>query len=111
VRSLARLLLFAGALAVGWYLLDARPHEVVLVYDVSALPGATALDVELRREGELVRRARLRLRGGEQARHPVKLREGSYELSWRAERALGAVAGARELVVTDEGTIVLPLAP
>jgi hypothetical protein len=84
---------------------------VVLVYDVSALRGASALEIELRQDGELVRHARLRLRGGEQARHPVKLREGSYELSWRAEGASGDVSGARELVIAGEGTIVLPLAP
>jgi hypothetical protein len=94
---------------VGWFLLDARPREVVLVYDVGAIPGATALEIELRQQGELVRRARLRLAAGEQARHPVKLRDGAYALSWRAEGPAGGAAGERELVVTGEETIVLPL--
>jgi hypothetical protein len=111
VRALARLLVLVGALGVGFFLLEARPHEVVLIYDVSAIPGASSLEVELRQRGAVVRRARLRLRDGEQARHPVRLRDGSYDLSWRAEAATGGVSGGRELVVAGEGTIVLPLAP
>jgi hypothetical protein len=81
------------------------------VYDLGALPEATALEIELRQRGELVRRARLRLAAGEQARHPVRLRDGSYALAWRAEGPSGGVRGERELVVTGEQTIVLSLAP
>jgi hypothetical protein len=109
-RRLARLLLLAGAVAVGWFLVDARPRDVVLVYDVAAVPDATALEVEMRSGGELVRRAHLRLEG-RQARHPVRLREGTYVLGWTLVRPAGAIAGERELVVGGEETIVLPLGP
>jgi hypothetical protein len=94
---------------VGWVLLDTRPRDVVLVYDVRSVPDATALDVEIRSGGELVRRARLRIDPGRQALHPTRLREGTYVLAWRLERPDGAVTGEREIVVEDEGTIVLPL--
>ena len=110
-RPLARLVVVVGAVGIGWFLLDARPRDVVLVYDVSSAPDATALDVEIRSRGELVRHAELRLRGGEQLRHAVRLREGSYLLSWRLDRPGGAVRGEREIAVAGEETIVLPLGP
>jgi hypothetical protein len=111
LRAAARLVAVLGAVGVGWLLLGARPHDVVLVYDLSRDPGASALEVEIRRRGEVVRRARLRVVAGEQARHPVRLRDGTYALAWRVERAAGPRAGERELVVEGEGTIVLPLGP
>jgi hypothetical protein len=98
-----------GAVGVGWVLFGATPRDVVLVYDVASVPDATALEVEIRHGGDLVRRARLVLGGGAQTRHPVRLRDGTYDLAWRLERAGGPVAGTRELVVTGEETIVLPL--
>jgi hypothetical protein len=110
-RGLARLVVLVGAVGVGWFLLDASPRDVVLVYDARAVPDATALEVEVRSGADLVRRARLRLGPGAQARHPVRLRDGSYLLAWRLERAGGPLAGERELVVAGEGTIVLPLGP
>jgi hypothetical protein len=109
VKGAARLVALLGALGVGWLFLDARPRDVVLVYDVSAVPDATALDVDVRHAGALVRHARLALRGGEQARHPVTLRDGSYDLAWRLERPDGALAGERTLEIDGEQTIVLPL--
>jgi hypothetical protein len=111
LRPAARLVAVLGAVGVGWLLLEARPREVVLVYDLSRDPAATALEVELRQGGDVVRRARLRLRPGEQARHAVRLREGTYLLAWRIDGPEGARAGERELVVEGEGTIVLPLGP
>jgi hypothetical protein len=111
VRSLARLLVVLGAVGIGWLLFGASPRDVVLVYDVAGVPGATALEVEIRRGGDVVRHARLTLGGRTQARHPVRLPEGTYELSWRLDAAAGAARGARELVVAGEETIVLPLGP
>jgi hypothetical protein len=100
-----------GALGVGWLLLGARPREVVLVYDLSRERAATALEVEIRAGGEVVRHARLRVDAGAQVRHPVRLRDGTYALAWRVERPGEPHAGERELVVDGEGTIVLPLGP
>jgi hypothetical protein len=110
-RPLARLIAILGAVGVGWLLLDARPRDVVLVYDVSRVSGATALEVEIRSRGEIVRRARLRVEPGEQQRHPVRLREGAYRLAWRLDRLGGALEGERDLVIMGEETIVLPLGP
>ncbi len=111
MRALARLVAMAGIMAIGWFLLGARPRDVVLAYDVSSAPDATALEVEIRRGGELVRHAELRLGHGEQPRHTVRLREATYVLAWRLDRPGGAVRGERELVVTGDETIVLPLGP
>lgn len=108
-RGAARLLALLGAVGVGVVLLGERPRDVVLVYDLSAAPDATALEVRVRRGGELVRSARLALRGGEQVRHPIRLRDGSYDLGWRLERPGGPLAGERPLEVDGEQTIVLPL--
>jgi hypothetical protein len=109
VKRFARLVLFAGALALGWYLLGARPRDLTLVYDVSAVPDATALEVDLRAGPTVVRHARIQVHRGEQVRHPVRLREGGYELDWRLERPAGAVTGGRHLEVEGDQTIVLPL--
>ncbi|HEX9401047.1 MAG TPA: hypothetical protein VF912_13135 [Anaeromyxobacter sp.] len=111
MRKAARLLALVGAIGVGWLLFGARAHDVVLVYDVSGSPGATALDVELRSGGALVRRARIAVRPGEQVRHPVRLRDGAYALAWRLERPGGTASGDKDLTISGEQTIVLPLSP
>ena len=111
MRKAVRLLALVGALGVGWLLFGARPHDVVLVYDLSAAPGATALDVELRSGGELVRHAQLAVRPGEQVRHPVRLRDGAYALAWRLERSGGTFSGEKDLTIAGEQTIVLSLSP
>lgn len=109
MKRLARLLALAGALGLGWFLLGARLRDVTLVYDLSAVPDATAVEVELRAGPTLVRHARMQVHPGEQVRHPVHLKEGGYELAWRLERPSGAVTGARHLAVEGDQTIVLPL--
>jgi hypothetical protein len=109
VRRAARLVALAGALVAGWLLLGARPHDVVLVYDLSAAPDATALEVDLRSGGALVRRARIRLDPGAQARHPVRLRDGSYALAWRLDGPRGPRVGERTIEVDGDATLVLPL--
>jgi hypothetical protein len=109
VKRFARLVALAGALALGWFLLGARLRDVTLVYDVSAVPDATALEVDLRAGPTLVRHARLQVHRGEELRHPVKLKEGAYQLDWRLERPAGAVTGGRTLDVQGDETIVLPL--
>jgi hypothetical protein len=109
VKRLARLVALAGALALGWFLLGARPRDVTLVYDVSAVPDATALEVDLRAGPTPIRHARLLVRRGEELRHPVRLKDGTYRLEWRVERPAGVLTGARNLDVQGDQTVVLPL--
>lgn len=111
MRWLARLVAIVGAVGVGYVLLSASPRSVVLVYDLAAAPGATALAVDIRRgSGELVRHAEIRVpRGSTQVWHTVKLTEGVYDLAWRISAPSGSIDGERPLEIREEGTIVLPL--
>jgi hypothetical protein len=110
VRRWARLVGLVGAALVGWLLLGARPHDVVLVYDASSAPDATAIEVDLRSAaGALLRHARIQLHAGEQARHPLRLRDGRYALAWRLDRPSGTLTGERTIDVEGDETIVLPL--
>jgi hypothetical protein len=109
VKRAARLVALVGAIAVGWLLFGGRPRDVVLVYDASAVPDATAVEVDLRQGGSFVRHARILVHPGEQAHHPVRLRDGAYELAWRVERPSGALTGERTIEVNSDQTIVLPL--
>lgn len=109
MKRAARLVALLAAVGVGWLLLGARPRDVALVYDVSSVPDATAVEVDLRHGGALVRHARILLHGGEQVRHPVQLPEGLYDLDWRLERPAGALTGARTIEVAGDQTIVLTL--
>lgn len=111
MRRFGRLLILAGALGVGALLFRAAPREVELVYDLSRTPGATALEVELRRDGQLVRRAELRVTGQTQVHHVVRLPDGEYVLDFRVAAPAGAVSGERPLSVREAGTVVLPLGP
>lgn len=117
MKRLARLAVLAGALGIGWFLLGARPRDVVLVYDLSGLPHAADLEVRITRQGRAVRDASIRVQRRTQVRHEVKLADGSYELTWRAaagaaDRPLpdGEIAQGRlQLEVEGDQTIVLPL--
>ncbi len=108
MKLLARFLAVAGAVAVGWLLFGQGPKEVVLVYDL-APRDATALEVELRQGGEVVRRARFKADGAGPIRHALRLSEGDYALAWRVATPAGPREGERPLEVHEEGTIVLPL--
>ena len=110
MRRAARLVARLGAVAVGLYLVSSAPKDVVLVYDLAGAPDATALEIELRRGDELVRRAEFpAAAGGRQIRHAVRLPQGQYALSWRAAGPSGSRTGARVVDVEEEGTIVLPV--
>ena len=109
MKRAARLVALVGVLAVGWLLFGGRTRDVMLVYDASAVPDATAVEVDLRQGGSFVRHARILVHPGEQARHPVRLRDGAYELAWRVERPSGALTGERTIEVNSDQTIVLPL--
>ena len=110
MRLLRRLVVVAAAVGAGYLLFGQGPREVVLVYDLASAPDATGLEVELRRGGEVVRRAEFRVpREGGALRHPVKLPGGEYTLGWRLTTPAGARRGERALVISEPGTIVLAL--
>jgi hypothetical protein len=112
VRNAARLVLLAGGAAIGFWLLRASPRDVTLVYDVSGQPRATSLEVEIRRGGEVMRRAELRLApGATQVRHDVRLREGDYVVALRASGPSGGTTIERPLEIRESGMIVLSLGP
>lgn len=109
MKRAARLVALLGALGVGWLLLGSRPRDVTLVYDTSAVPGATAVEVAVRAGPKVLRRARIVVPPGGQVRHPVRLEDGSYELDWRLEAPAGVVSGTRAIDVAGDETIVLTL--
>ncbi len=109
-RAAARLLLLAGAIGVGLLLLRASPRDVTFVYDVGRLPGATALEVEIRRDGETIRHAELRVApGAAQVEHRVRLPDGTYDLAVRVARPGAPVRVDRPIEIREAGTIVVPL--
>jgi hypothetical protein len=109
VRLLARAAAVIGAVTLGAYLFSAAPRDVVLVYDVPAPGEPAVLEIELRRAGELVRRAELSVpAGGGQVRHPVRLPDGLYALGWKLS-GRGASAGEIPVEVREDATVVLAL--
>jgi hypothetical protein len=111
VKSAARVVALLGAIGLGWLLLERGIRDVVLVYDVAAVPDATSLEVDLRNQSGVVRHARMVVRKGEQIRHPVRLRDGSYVLAWRLERPGAPLTGERPLEVHEDEQVVLALGP
>jgi hypothetical protein len=112
VRALARLVAIAGGIAIGAVLFRSWPRDVTLVYDLSGLRGATTLEVEIRRGGDTLRRARMRAPDGAgPIRHPVRLPDGTYDLAVRVELPPGPVRLSRTVEVDGDGAIHVPLAP
>lgn len=112
MRAIARLVALAGALGVAWLLFRDGPQEVVLVYDLARVPGATRVEVALYRDGALVRRAELAApRDGGRLRHAVQLSGGAYRLDFQVAAPGGPVRGTRALEIEEPGTIVLSLGP
>jgi hypothetical protein len=111
VRSAARLVALLGAVVLGWWTLSRGPQDVVLEYELGAVPEAIRLEVDLRRGADVVRHAEFRLPGtGETiVRHAVRVPRGAYTLGWRLVTPGGAVAGERPLEIEEDGTIVLSL--
>jgi methionine-rich copper-binding protein CopC len=111
VRALSRLVIVLGAVGVGLFLFSRSPRDVVLEYDVGAVPEAIRLEVDVRRGGDLVRHAEFRLpgRGESIVRHALSIPRGEYVLAWRLVTPDGSVTGERPIVVEEEGTIVLAL--
>lgn len=110
MKLLARLLGIAGAALVAWTLLGDGPKDVVVVYDLAELPDARALEVEVVRDGRVLRRAEFRLAAGERrVTQALKLSEGEYLLRGRVERSPGPTPWERPLEVREDGTVVLAL--
>jgi hypothetical protein len=113
VRPLSRLVLVAGAVGLGLWLFRAAPRDVVLVYGLGERR-VDALEVEIARGAEVVRRAELRPGGGPAGslRHPVRLPDGDYVVRLRiAAPDAAPVRIERPITVTESMTIVLPLGP
>lgn len=110
MKAAARLVAVLGALGVAWLLFRGGPQEVVLVYDLARVPGATRVDVALYREGALVRRSELTAGGG-RVRHAVTLPQGAYRLDFQVAGPGEPVRGSRSIQIDEPGTIVLSLGP
>ena len=81
------------------------PGHVTFISHWHMAIAMAALD-EIRRGGEVVRRAEIRVPGGaREVRHPVRLPDGEYRVVVRA----GAAVFERTVTVSEAGTIVLPL--
>jgi len=112
VRALARLVAVAGAVVVGAVLFRSWPRDVTLVYELSGLPGAASLEVEISRGGETLRRSRMRAPAGSgPIRQPVRLPDGTYDLAVRVELPPGPIRLSRSVEVDGDGAIRVPLAP
>ncbi len=111
MKLASRVLAILGTVAVAWLLFGHAPKDVTLVYDVSAVPRARGLEVDVLRGGEVLRHSEFRLAPGDQgrAKHELKLPEGDYLLRGRIEAPGGATPFEKPLEVRESGTIVLPL--
>lgn len=112
MKPAARLVLLVGVVAIGLVLFRAAPRDVTFVYDVARVPGATAIQVEIRRGAETLRRAEIRVPAGEtQVRHPVRLPPGTYEVSVEVDRPDAVIRTTRTVDVRESGPILVPVGP
>jgi hypothetical protein len=109
VKLAARAVAILGVVAVAWLLLGGGPKDVTVVYDVSSIPDARALEVEVARGGEVLRRSEFRLAGRGRVEQRLELPEGDYVLRGRIEAPGGPVPFERPLEVREAGTVVLAL--
>lgn len=110
MKLAARAVAILGVVAVAWLLLGGGPKDVTVVYDVSSIPDARALEVEVARGGEVLRRSEFRLAGRDRrVEHRLRLPEGDYVLRGRIEAPGGPVPFERPLEVREAGTVVLAL--
>ncbi len=110
MKQAARAVAILGAVAVAWLLFGRAPRDVTLVYDLSAVPDARGLEVEVVRGGEVLRHAEFRLAGrAGPIEHEVKLPDGDYLLRGRIDVPGGGRPFEKPLEVHESGTIVLPL--
>jgi hypothetical protein len=110
VKLAARAVAILGVVAVAWLLLGRGPKDVTLVYDVSSVPDARALEVEVVRGAEVLRRSEFGLAGrGGRVEHRLRLPAGEYVLRGRIEAPGGPVPFEKPLEVREAGTVVLAL--
>jgi hypothetical protein len=113
MKQVWRLLFLAGAVGIGLLFFRTSPRDVTLVYSLAGQPPVRALEVEITRGSEAIRRAEFSFPGGppKQVEHKVKLTDGAYRLHFRITAQAGgpAVALERDVNVSESGTIVLPL--
>ena len=113
MKAVARVVLVLGLAATGLFLFRETPRDVTLLYKVPEPASTRTLEVDIRRGDAPVRHSEFRFPGGApaQVRHELKLPDGEYTLAVRLTEGGSA---ARELVraiaVSEEGTIVVPLA-
>jgi hypothetical protein len=111
VKIAARLVAILGAVAVASLLFGRAPKDVTVVYDVSGVPAARALEVDVVRGAEVLRHAEFRLAASDHGRvkHELRLQEGEYLLRGRIDAPAGPTPFERPLEVHDSETIVLAL--
>jgi hypothetical protein len=109
-RLLARLALLAGAVGLGLWLFGGAPRQLTLVYALPD-PPPLALEVEVWRGGEALRRAELRPGGARQVSHLVRLPDGEYRLVFQLHGPGPSRRLERPLQVGEDGTVVLSLGP
>ena len=107
MKTAARLVLLAGAVALGLFLFRANPREVTLVYGLAGT-GARSVDVEIARGGEVLRRAELRVGPDGQASHRVRLPDGTYVVRLRLAGDHPPQELERTFTVSESGTVVIP---
>lgn len=108
MKAAARLVLLAGAVALGLFLFRSNPREVTLVYGLAGT-GARAVEVEIARGREVVRHAELRVPAAGQASHRVRLPDGEYTVRLRITGGGPPRTLERTITVRESETIVLPL--
>lgn len=112
MKPIARLVAVLGAVGIGMFLFRSAPRDVRLVYDVSGVPGARDLRVDLRRGDELVRHAEFRVGHGElQPQHAVRLPDGDYTLQIAVDARGRNLRVTRPLEVRESETVVVPIRP
>ncbi len=112
MRSPLRLLLLVGFAGIGLFFLRAAPRDVTLVYALEAAPEVRLLDVEVRRDGRMVRHAEYRFPDGAptQVSHPVKLSDGTYEVLIRLSRqGSPPVTQGVPITISEGGPVVLAI--
>ncbi len=107
MKAAARLVLLAGAVALGLFLFRSNPREVTLVYGLGGT-GARSVEVEIARGADVLRHAELRVTASGQASHRVRLPDGEYTVRLRITGAGPPRTVERTITVRESETIVLP---
>ena len=108
MRTAARMLALLGASALAVFLFRSSPRDVLLVYDLSGVREPSSLEVVIRKDHEVVRRARFS--GPDPlVRHAVRLTDGTYHLDYRLETRSGTATGERDIEIAEGQTIVLSI--